>query len=330
MKKGLFLVAFSLSSSIACFAQIFSLSPMYRYDWQQLNPAAINRIYFYSQDIHTIVEASFHKQWLGIQNGPQTIRLSLEHKPLNNGKDRIQSGIKWGVNIMADQTESIDQYGGFGNFSYYFPIHKNKAKFIQIGLNVGWIWQRLSVAPEEFKVFETARIESPDRQWFSTNVGIFYRNQRRFYLGLSMPQAFGIASQQAGIARFKSYQMVNLIFGGFIERDMGIRSSDILIIEPSILIRYLPDLSLAFLNSQTPVSIDVNSRFSVSGSYWLGLGYSTREYLLVEAGITHAFKKGIIVGDIPDEMAINLGWQIPVGKVLNLGNSFEIRIAYAL
>jgi hypothetical protein len=116
--------------------------------------------------------------------------------------------------------------------------------------------------------------------------------------------------------------------GGFIESQIeGI-------IEPSIWIRYAPGLGYQTLGANIPLSTDLNLRYHSYGrrdemTFWTGGGVSTSKYFHVEAGMH--LPLGALLNDPSDKVSMGITLSFPFAQNgLNLGNSAELTIAYAM
>ena len=328
-KQWLILIIFSL----ICFklsAQLTPYQSFYQYNWQIVNPAAIDKSFIYDENRAFIATASYRKQWVGIANSPETAFISIEHKP--SSKNRFNSGIKYGFHAYRDKADALSNNGFYGNFSYYFPIARS-GKFIHIGTTVGLIWQQLDLNQGDFKVPESRGIDLPSRNFFDVNIGIFYRDKRKFYAGVSVPQLlsldFNDGFSPSGDRQIQKFY--NLILGGFLDSDSYSRfgGSSTWVLEPSVWVRYTPEFSFQSLIANRPFSADANLKFHYNQTIWFGSGYSTNQFVNFEFGIGKELDGGVY-GHNSDKITIGASWQLPVGnRMVRLGNSFEIKLAYA-
>lgn len=312
-------------------AQLTPYQSFFQYNWQIINPAAIDKSYIYDEPREFIVSASYRKQWFGVANSPETYFVSVEHKS-SGTKNRFSSGVKYGFQAYRDKADDLSHNGFYGNFSYYFPI-ASSGKFIHIGTTVGFLWQQLNLNPNDFKVPEQSGFELPSRNFFDVNVGIFYRDKRKFYAGISIPQLLSLDFNDgfAPSEERQTQKFYNLILGGFIDSDTYDRfgNGSTWVIEPSIWLRYTPGLTFQSLINDRPFSGDANLKFHYNQTIWFGSGYSTNQFLNLEFGIGKELDGGVY-GHNSDKITIGASWQIPTGnRHVRLGNSFEIRLAYS-
>lgn len=295
------------------FCQITPYQTFYQYNWQLINPAAVDKAFMFNEARPWVVNATYRNQWLNIEGSPTVFNLSFEHQPIT-AEAATQTGVRWGVNLFRDQLDAYNSTGFYGNFAYHFPV--SEGKFIHFGTTVGFIGQQLDNNYLQFRETEVGGLFAPDSKYLDINLGIFYRDNQRFYAGVSMPQILTLNATDESVAIQRYY---NFIAGGFIPLNKSSRTST-LMLEPYTWLRFVPDL---------PFSFDANVRLHYNQRFWLGTGYSNLQLLTIEFGLNRFFQRGAN-GIFKNRIGLGVKSQIPLGGNLNyFGNSIELQVSYA-
>lgn len=317
--------------------QQLDLSTLYRYNWQILNPAAINHLYLEdnSNRKQYVFNATFRRQWIGFEGAPTTYNARFEYMPKANSNE--VSPIKVGFFASGDQAGAINTNKFFGNFAYliYFNRSTLAESYLSVGLNVGLV--RYNVDINEIR-FQEQQNNIPvdgvlNQAYADMALGCFFRKKTydpyylptfgiaEVYAGISVPQTFTMDLSQTDDGAFdlKRVQHFYLITGGV----LTINSK--LLLEPSLWVRYLPNGSFQTLFDNTPVSGDLNMRLQYKNKVWAGVGASTNRLLHFEAGFT--LGQGEQSQDCKNYL-MNLGfaYDAPVGWNSWLGPSAEISL----
>jgi len=345
--KILFLLLICLNGKTVS-AQQTSLSNFYQYNWQLLNPAAFDRIYIYDKHKNMMLNATYRNQWAwsGIEGAPANYSLSFENIVAKNNNRRSSNRVKWGFNVFKEETHAISNTGIYGNFSYYFPVFDGKNQWLHFGLSPGLVRYGVDLDKITFKDGKDIANINDDQLYADFSFGIFYRHQKKFYFGISVPQTFSLAIASTNtpavsgqkIAK-ERLQHIYMTIGGFLNSQKRSRGSSNITIEPSLWLRYVPGVTFNTLSSNLPISGD----FSVRAYYnkggrrsgppllWLGTGYGTNRNLKFEVGVTPQLFMNV-EGDTlgPDRVRFGIGWELPVGTSgVNLGHSLELNLVYA-
>jgi len=322
-------------------AQQTTLTTFHRYNWQTINPAAVDRMQMFNEH-RTLLNAAVRQQWLGFEGSPTLYHLSFEHMPRVNRDFPHQ--IKWGFSVFKDQAGEIGTYGITGNFQYYIRLSRGGKKFLHFGLSPSILRYQVAANQIQFKQDDPLSNVQINRLYGDFSFGIFYRqvnnrNKTGFYAGISSPQTISTNLEKRDDSGFLAKERklhLNLITGGFLKPDRYSPFS----IEPSLWIRYLPGVNYSSLAENLPVSADVNVRIyyfydrGSNNSFWAGTGYGTNRNMKIEAGITldkgQVFKGAGNTIDSDGAFRFGIGYELPmVSNGLNLGHSLDVNLTYA-
>jgi type IX secretion system PorP/SprF family membrane protein len=255
-------------------AQQIPLFTQYRETQGIVNPAAINYDYF--TDRHqTSFGLSFRRQWLDMTNPPTTQVLRGEYF----AADRSGVAILAGGYLLRDQTGPTGYTGVYGRFATVFTEDAAYSG-LSIGINAGAV--QYGVRTSQLKLRDEGDIRaSEDRTQTHPDIGagVFYYRQMEgalegdyFYAGASVPQMLGFDlnfASNEGNFNLKRVQHFYSTIGLY--HFIGENS----FVEPSALVKYTPN---------APVNVDLNIRYQMSSSFWVGVGSSLRGNLHVETG----------------------------------------------
>lgn len=313
-------------------AQQLDVSTMYRYNWQILNPAAINHIYLEDNKKQYIFNASFRRQWIGFEGAPANYNARFEYMPEDGN-----SPVKFGFFASGDQAGAIETNKLFGNFAYliYFNRSPVSESYLSVGLNIGVA--RYHVDLNEIH-FQEQQLNIPEdgvlnQSYADMALGCFYRLKTHdpyalpsfriaeVYAGISIPQTFtlDLNTPEDGAFNLERVQHFYLITGGIVTLNKK------LLLEPSLWIRYLHKNSFQTLFNNAPVSGDLNVRLQYNNRLWGGVGASTNRLLHFEAGFT--IGHGAYINDSKNYLiSLGLAYDAPIGWNSWLGPSAEISL----
>ena len=322
-------------------AQRTPYTPFYRYNWQMVNPAAMDRIFMVSNTKTMMLSASYFKQWVDIDGAPEFYHISYEHKPIVDR--RFPHRIKWGVQAFEDKTDAIGTFGAYANFSYYIEFGNSRDKTLHFGISPGFIQYAVDTKEVRFQEQDEQALEMfAESQTFTDfNFGVFYKHSKRFYVGASVPQTFtlNINSPEDGLFVADRIQKMHFYFvaGGFINgssNQYSYTANNRWILEPSLWVRYLPGYTYQTISEKTPISGNFNLRMHYRPNQksadliWGGIGIGTGNSLHLEAGLYKVF-----IYTIRDEgtlARLSLSYDASLGQeVVSLGNSIGINLAFA-
>jgi len=258
-------------------AQQLSLFTQYRENATIINPAAVESNFLaFGQNI--TFGGSYRAQWVGLDNAPttQTLRGSYPH--------RASSGVTFmaGGYLMNDQTGPTGFTGFYGRVAGIVSPNPEESGFV-LGISGGAVNYR--VDGSEIQLREQGDlIGTMDQSQFfpDVGVGLYYyrmtgRNANMFYMGLSVPQVFGLdlAFQNDDgdyeVQRLQHYYgMLGYYF--FFDNDS--------FLEPSLWVKYVEG---------APVNADFNLRYYLPVDFWIGAGASS--------GGTAHLETGVLLGD---------------------------------
>jgi type IX secretion system PorP/SprF family membrane protein len=275
MNKLITAVVFCLLGAFRVQAQQIPLFTQYREAQGVINPASINYDFF--TDRHkTSFGASMRRQWTEISNAPTTQILRGEHFMADrNGVSLLAGGY-----LMNDQTGPTGFTGVYGRFATVFT---SDATFngLSVGLSAGAVQYRIKTS--EIKLHDPNDIRAlTDRMQIYPDIGagIFYYqrmdgvfDEDYFYAGVSVPQLMGLDIQFANdnskfSTRRVQHYFANVGWYHFI--------NDNSFIEPSAWVKYTPDV---------PFNIDLNVRYQMASSLWVGVGTSLKGKIHAETGV---------------------------------------------
>gem|GEM_PF-3110073 len=282
-----------------CFGQLMPLQSSYRNNWQVVNPAAIDRAFFFNVEDRapngSLWTLNARNQWtqLGafLGKAPSNILLSWEYWSQNISQ---YSGIRIGAQLQHHS------FGAFSNTGLYVPLtyrallDRDKLHSLFIGISPGV--QLLQIDQNDL-VFEQAgdpTISLAQKKLLLNlaSVGVFYTKKWRkesfktFYAGISIPP--GISRDSLSGISFANHIKTTPIYflsGSFFK----LRRNTYL--EPSVFVRYLNRIRYtSFDDGKVPVSADVNLRIhwgdgsEKSHPAWVGLGWGTNKMVSTEVG----------------------------------------------
>lgn len=312
-------------------AQQSPYTVFYRANWQFINPAAIDRSHYLTRNHREMVlSAGARQQWIGLEGAPLLYFVSAEYCPHQASGEF--PGDKFGVTAFSDKTDAIGTYGLYGNYSRYIPLPYTEGHVLHLGLGVGANlyqvdWDKIRLANNN----DPLRNAYEGQFFVDFSIGAMYRIQKKFYIGLSMPQIFTLSFQEKNDAtgRFRKEKVpyVYLTVGGFIQRGEysykgKMTEETTIVVEPSAIVRYATGIAYSTLLNNFPLSIDLNLRVHYNQRFWVGGGYGTNGLLNAEVGFG-----GFLEND--NKWNIGVSYGVPVGKkYLSLGHSAELTMGY--
>lgn len=289
MNRLLYFILFWNTISWSWGQQLPSLT-LYREYQSFLNPAAVPHDYF-KEDLNAQIGISYRNQWTRLVEGSPVTGL-LHGTYLG---DQSNTKLILGGSLIYDKTGPIHYYGLAGKFGVMFsedPLYGGFSAALSLGYKQMQLQTDKLVAQDISEILGTNddfKASSPD-----IGLGLFYHarlnNEDNFYAGASMPQLFSInslnSSNKAGIKSIPHFYGL----AGYIKY-----LNDYSFIETSAWVKYVQNI---------PINVDLNLKYQLDQTLWLGLGMSSAKILHLEGGI--------VLGE-------NLGWDTP----LRIGYSFE-------
>ncbi|HKK75437.1 MAG TPA: PorP/SprF family type IX secretion system membrane protein [Saprospiraceae bacterium] len=291
------------------FGQQLPTFSLFRDNWNVLNPASVSSDYLFSNNPMSIF-ATYRNQWNGVEGAPETALLNWEYV-------LDYWNVVTGLTLMHDQAGEISTTGLFGRFGYRINLDRRGDRFINVALNVGVVQYRADLA--DLNLGETILDLANDLIYYPDfGVGFMYYHDDLFYLGLSIPQTFGLSTSvrnDNGDFEIKRNQHFYLMGGTYF--DVYAFNSDASYLELSGFLKYVPN---------APLAIDVHARMQLGEVLYVGLGGGLSQTARAEAGI--------IIGE---SMNFNAG-QVRVGAAYGIGlsryaqafgNSLELHAIYS-
>ena len=307
-----------LSKGITLYGQQLTPFTLYRDHWNLINPASVSNNSILAAYPFT-VSASSRFQYLGIglgvKDAPNTNVLNAEW--IN---DNLNS--TFGLQLISDKIGLLGNNGAYLQYAYKLRLSRREERFLSFGVSAGAVNYYSKIKGADFPIAEPDIIPTstylPD-----LNIGIFYRNEDKYYLGLSFPQFMNLTatfkSVNTGkeIFSIKRFRHIYAVGGVYIPFDFFGLGDETAILDLSSWVRYLP--------GQLPV-IDGNIRYQHNQTFWFGAGVSTNATSHFEVG----FLAGKTIGLFDNQIKISIAYDVPFGKsIFQLGSSLEASIAYS-
>lgn len=239
----------------------------------------------------TSINLATRQQWLGIENAPRTISLSLQTRILKRSfmiKTRPLKSNKFipartgrvglGFNIYSDRNGSFDQTGV--TFSYAYHIHFPNAQ-LSFGLSGIMSQFKINLYTSDFRDQNDQRIKGINKPFYiaDANIGFFYIN-RNLYGGFSAAN-LSQSSLKFGNQVVDTYQMKRHYF---IITGYRLMTNRYFIYEPTILLK---------TTEQLFPQIDFSFKIYFYDNYWMGMSYRTANTMIFFIGTK---KDNIYVG----------------------------------
>jgi len=297
--------------------QQLPLYTQYRENAGLLNPAALESDFMgYANNL--TIGASYRSQWDAISGAPRTMILRGTYL----ADDYAGLTFMGGGYLLRDQTGPLSFTGAYGRIAGVITADPTQGGVI-LGLSAGIVQFGLNrdivvVRDMTDELALTARSQLfPD-----VGVGIYaYRylstgrtKSAYVYGGASMPQVLGLNLKDRTAAGDYYLQRVRHIYGLL---GMYLFFDDNSFLEPSVWFKYVPN---------APMNVDLNLRYQLPGSLWIGAGGSSAWTLHVEAGVLIGSNLGL-------DSAIRVGYGYDYSfKTYGpfAGGTHEVNLSYSL
>lgn len=312
---GLILI-FSFLSAWKVEGQQLTPFTLYRDHWNLINPAAVSNNYILAEYPYS-VSVSSRFQYLGVgvnwKDAPNTNVLNAEWV-----NDNLNS--TFGLQIISDKIGLLGNNNAYLQYSYKLRLSRREEKFLSFGISAGAVNYYSKINGADFPIAEPDIVPTstylPD-----VNIGIYYRNEDKYYMGISFPQFMNMTSKfksaEKELFSIKRYRHVYAVGGIYIPFDFFGLGDETAILDVSGWIRYLP--------GQLPV-LDGNIRYQHNQTFWFGAGVSSNATSHFEVG----FLAGKTIGLFDNQIKISIAYDAPFGKsIYHLGSSIEASIAYS-
>lgn len=314
---GLRLLPFFLLTTFFVQAQQLALFTQYRENATIINPAAVEGDFLaFGQNL--TVGASYRAQWTGLSGAPRTQTVRATYLNMDWSGVTLMAG----GHLLNDQTGPTGLTGLYGRLAGVLTDDPEFGGF-SIGLSAGIVQFRVNsseiVLRQEGDVLGTV-----DQAQFFPDVGVglfFYRmidggafDGDYFYLGASVPQAMGLDFTFQDENGDFFTQRLQHFYG---QIGMYKFFGDDSFLEPSIWVKYVPN---------APLNADINLRYQLPTSFWVGTGISTAGTYHLEAGFLLGENLGldntIRIGYGYDYTFSTIGPSVGSTHEINLGFSF--------
>lgn len=284
---------------------------LYREYQSFLNPAAIPHDYL-REDMNAHIGLSYRSQWTRFGEGAPVTGI-FQGTFIG---DQSSTKLILGGNLIYDKTGPINFVGVNGKFGVMFsddPLYGGFSAALTLGYKQQGFQTRNIKAQNVSEILgavDVFKSATPD-----IGVGLFYhsrlQNEDNFYTGVSMPQLFSVNGLGgSNKADLKSIPHFYGLFG---------------------YIKYLNDFSFIETNvwgryvQNTPIHIDLNLKYQLDQTLWLGIGGSSSKVIHLEAGV-------VLYSNIGLQTPIRVGYSFEDGfnEIANpFGKTHEISISYA-
>lgn len=263
MSKSIIVIALLLFISNVSFGQQIPLKSLYLYNRLSYNPAEAG-----TRD-YIPVYLSGRKQWMGVENAPETQDVSINAP--------IGAKLGLGLQLYNETTGIADRTGGSLSFSYRIKTSQKgnlsfglSAMFTQFNFDKDKI---VTQNPNDLTILNN------DLSYFipDASFGLNYFGDK-FRLGLSAVNLIETNKDLSSISVDNTLDRVMYLDGSM---KMGLSNKLDLI--PSVSARYM---------FQAPIVFEGNLRLMYNDLLWVGAGYRSQDALVFEAGLE--FKKFVV------------------------------------
>lgn len=257
-------------------AQQLSLFTQYRENATLINPAAMESD-FLAYGYNMTLGANYRVQWAGLSGAPttQTVRLSYINKEWSGAT------LSTGGYLFNDRTGPTGFTGLYGRIGGVISPDPEFAG-LSLALSGGFVQYR--VDSDKVQLRQTGDVigEQDQMQFYpDLGVGVYYYQMIDggaldgdfLYMGVSAPQLLGLDltftddNGEFFVQRVRHYYGMFGLYKFF-------RNDSYL--EPSLWVKYV---------NGAPLNADINLRYQMPTSFWIGTGVSTAGNFHLEAGI---------------------------------------------
>jgi len=301
------------------FAQQLPLFTQYADFRGLLNPSSVTNDYLL-KDYNVTYGLSNRYQWIGVSGNPRTYVAHADYT-INTGNTFNFLG---GAYLLSHNTGPIKTTGIYGRLASIMSEYDPRFGGFSFGMNLGMV--RYSVSTIELaQLYPSDILTSMSQNKIYPDVGLgisYYKNFTQgplkddiFNLGFSVPQMLGLNllfrddTGEFNIGRVRHFYT-------FLSYLKSINEESFL--EFSSWLKYVP---------AAPLNLDVNLRYQINPTFYIGSGLST-------AGIGH-FEFGLYLDDFiaktDNRFRIGLSYDPSFTSYgARFGGSYELSIGYAL
>lgn len=253
------------------------------------NPYLINPAAGGINDVMQL-DALSRMQWIGSGQGPTTLMFtghsqikigkSGSNKEFNSGDDALFATPKMSVGSIKHVVGGKllnDAIGPFGKTSFYgsYAIHLPMTKKFNIGAGIGLGWSNFRINESRVVLYDQDDItyanvlaSSASQNIGDINGGIVFYGKGLF-VGLSTAQVLRNKAKFSDVltnSNYNRHYYFNISYS---------KQVDKITLEPSAMLKYAEN---------SPISLDLGSRFIFNRSTWIGFWYRTSNNLVFQVG----------------------------------------------
>jgi type IX secretion system PorP/SprF family membrane protein len=321
-------------SALSLNAQQLGFYALHQENWQILNPAAPNTVFFKPKNkLYNALNLGYRQQWIGVKGAPSNYNVHIEH--MNYSASFRNLAPKIGGGLYGESAGPLLNNTLY--FSYAYPLifgskrgSRGKQNVLYIGFNAGYLYRRINLNESSSLKFKDAIDETIitiggtqklfNGSFFELTPGLFYTNTESFYVGLSSPRLVNAGKLTDKLNVINSHPQVHVIAGGFNEN----RS-----FQPALWLRWQSEIDYLSVFQNNPISATLNVKSEINESLTLGAGISTGQWFHFQAGWTLGSQNGGY-GVNDKAIKLQLSYDLPISKTgFNLGQTAELNFIFA-
>ena len=250
VKHILFSCSLLLFSS-AIFAQQESIITIYKDQMNIVNPA------FAGVDKETNLSVGYRKQWIGIDNAPETQTLVFG----------TSLGKNLGIGVSAVNDKTFIEKQTFVGVDFSYKLKMSPETDLYLGLKAGGNFYEVNTSGlGTFNPVNDPALVSYSSFKPTIGVGALLKKET-YYFSLSIPRLLNsVRARNEDAQTFVATNRPHLYFSGGYEYDLETKSE--LVLKPSFLMRYV---------NSAPVSIDYNLSMSFLKAFEIGAVYRSND-----------------------------------------------------
>jgi type IX secretion system PorP/SprF family membrane protein len=257
------LISFFLFTNIHLIAQQKPSYGQYIVNAIAINPAVTGIQH------HTDVKMNLRKQWLGIDNAPQTVFLTVNTPILHQYDENANNSHHGlGLQIVSDKVGLLNNTSFLANYAYHLKVNE-KGKF-SLGIGAGVNKYNFANENNTFDLMNTpdpsiGNVGDVGKASFDLNAGMFYYTSN-YFIGVSAMQLMPskIEFKTNANSNIEGRKVPHLFFySGY-----NFRLNQDFEFSPSILFKYV---------TPSPIQADINAKLKYKNFIWGGLNLRLKE-----------------------------------------------------
>ncbi|MFK8008158.1 MAG: PorP/SprF family type IX secretion system membrane protein [Saprospiraceae bacterium] len=301
MKKLILLFLSIVFITGIAFGQQLPIFSQYQEGDHFTNPAMLsNGLIKY--ELNSTASIVYRNQWTEVKDAPRTALGRFEHW-------NEDMNLFYGGSLIFDQTGPTSFIGVFGKVGY--GIEFNRDWMLSIALSGGLVQYRIKGAELNFLEEGDIAQSNATRIYPDAGLGAVLYYKKRFFVGVSSPQIFGLTNKFSSDENDFNIQRVRHYYGvgGAI---FPINNNWV---EVSAYGKYVPNV---------PFLAGVNLRYDFNNIFWVGAGGSTAGAMTIEGGLIFG------AGDFGSPLRVGYGITNYFSEFnLNFGLVHELKAAYS-